>query len=51
MNQRMFVITGLLLLLAVNTCLAIPWSNGDNSDFYYKIGGARSISVPPNVNV
>lgn len=51
MNLRLFALVGLLLLLGANNCLAIPWSNGDNSDFYYKIGGARSISVPPNVNV
>ncbi|WP_404360465.1 integrating conjugative element protein [Methylotuvimicrobium sp. KM1] len=51
MNLRLFAIIGLLLLLSANTCLAIPLSNGDNSEFYYKIGGARSISVPPNINV
>lgn len=51
MNQRPFAMIGLLLLLATNTSLAIPWSNGDNSEFYYRIGGARSISLPPNVNV
>lgn len=51
MNLRLFAIVGMLLILGANHCLAIPWSNGDNSEFYYKIGGARSISVPPNVNV
>jgi integrating conjugative element protein (TIGR03755 family) len=30
---------------------AAPLSNSDNSDFYYEIGGARSISVPANTQV
>lgn len=51
MNQRSLHIIGLLLLLAGATASAMPLSNGDNSDFYYKLGGARSISLPPNTNV
>lgn len=30
---------------------AAPLANSDNSDFYYEIGGARSISVPANTQV
>ena len=28
-----------------------PLANSNNSQFYYQIGGARSISLPPNVDV
>jgi integrating conjugative element protein (TIGR03755 family) len=51
MNKRLLALIGLLLLLGGRNSLALPFSNGDNSDFYYKIGGARSISLPPNINV
>ena len=44
--------TGLVLLINLNTpALAAPLANSDNSDFYYEIGGARSISVPANTQV
>ena len=33
------------------TGYATPLANSDNSEFYYRIGGARSISVAPNVAV
>lgn len=41
----------LLLVCAVNTANSAPSANANNSQFYYKIGGARSISAPLNTNV
>lgn len=45
-------ITILVLLMRPSVpLLAAPLANSDNSDFYYEIGGARSISVPANTQV
>jgi|SaaInlStandDraft_6_1057023.scaffolds.fasta_scaffold03728_4 integrating conjugative element protein (TIGR03755 family) len=41
----------LLLMSIVNTANAAPSANANNSQFYYKIGGARSISAPLNAGV
>jgi integrating conjugative element protein (TIGR03755 family) len=44
-------------LITVSLCgfspstVAAPLANSDNSEFYYQIGGARSISLPPNAQV
>lgn len=44
-------ILGLLLTLSFDSCLADSLANANNSGWYYRIGGARSISLPPNVSV
>ena len=48
-DQNLFII--LLLISLVNTANAAPSANANNSQFYYKIGGARSISAPLNEGV
>lgn len=44
------VMLGCLANFSAPLCAA-PLANSDNSDFYYEIGGARSISVPANTQV
>jgi len=41
----------IFLMVSGQLQAAAPLSNANNSDFYYEIGGARSIALPPNVNV
>lgn len=43
-------ILGSMMVFNAPLCAA-PLANSDNSDFYYEIGGARSISVPANTQV
>ncbi len=47
----MKTIIGIGLLLASFQGICAPQSNSNNSYFYYQIGGAKSISVPPNPSV
>lgn len=44
-------VLAITVLLLSRQVLASPLANSDNSEFYYEIGGARSISLPPNINV
>ena len=46
--RQFFII---LLCFSLNEVSAAPLATSGNSAFYYKIGGARSISLPPNANV
>jgi len=48
-KQIVFLLIALSLM--IGGVEAKPLANSDNSDFYYEIGGARSISVPANVDV
>ena len=49
MKEKTFIFC--LLLSSVNNVHAAPSANANNSQFYYEIGGARSISAPLNKNV
>ncbi len=45
------VVLVVALWLLSRSVAAAPLANSDNSEFYYQIGGARSISLPPNAQV
>ena len=50
MNKTLFILLMSFSLISLNGYSA-PVANSNNSQFYYEIGGARSISLPPNVDV
>ncbi len=50
-HRKLLFLIPLTFSLCFTEISAAPLSNSNNSSFYYQIGGARSISLPANVNV